>query len=176
MYEEKATDFRTSLLKLKNSNARAVFCLAHSQQFGLILKQAKELNLDKQWFGTFSAEGPTLINTAEETANGLIYSHFFDAGNPSNNFERIYLEEYQNEYGRQSEAFAALAYDNVRILAEAMKHCKNPEDTECVKNELYKIKDFQGATGLTSIDQNGDTTKQAILKTVKNQEFVLISN
>ena len=65
-----------------------------------------------------------------------------------------------------------LTYDSIYVLAEAMKHCANPNDAICVKNELYKIKDFEGVTGNISFDENGDTRKEVILKIVRAGKFV----
>ena len=46
------------------------------------------------------------------------------------------------------------AYDNAKILTEIISRVGT--DTEAIKNELYKIKDYSGVSGKITIDSNGD--------------------
>ncbi len=68
-------------------------------------------------------EGPDFINTAKESADGVLYV---------------------------STNFAAQAYDGLVSLFKAMKNCSYA-DTECVRNELTKL-DFEGASGRIKFD------------------------
>jgi len=170
-FEEQSNDFRTQLLKLDKSDATAIICVAHTQETGLILRQAKELGINKQIVGMFATEGPSLIEAAGEAADGVLYTHFFDPDKQTQ-LNKQYNQKYLLAYGRESEPYAALAYDNVIILAHALKNC-DPDDTICIKTELYKIQNMETVTGKTSFDSNGDTTKEIILKTVRNGKFVL---
>lgn len=169
MYEKGTADFRAQLTKIKASGVKAVFAGSYIKELGYILKQSKELGLNIQWFSGYIAEGPEVIDIAGDAAEGLIYTHFFDP-------QSLSVEDYQNKfkraYGKISEFYAALAYDNVKILAKVMETCSNAEDPICVKNGLYKIKNFSGVTGKITFDQNGDTQKTIILKTIKNGQFV----
>jgi branched-chain amino acid transport system substrate-binding protein len=49
---------------------------------------------------------------------------------------------------------------------------KRNGDPTCIKDQLYKIKDYPGASGKTSFDENGDALKEIIIKTIKNGQFV----
>lgn len=169
MYEKGAADFKTQLTKIKASGVKAVFAGSYIKELGYILKQSKELGLDVQWFSAYVAEGPEVLDIAKDSANGLIYSHFFNPESPS---IKEYQKKYEERYGKSSEFYAALAYDNVKILAEVMKKCSNPEDSVCIKSELYKIKDFPAVTGKITIDDKGDTSKEIVIKTIKNGQFV----
>jgi len=171
MYEKGAADVRSQLTKIKATGVGAVMAGSYTQELGYILKQSKELGLDVQWFSGYPAEGPELLKIAGDTANGLIYTHFFS---PESSLLLVveYQRKYKERYGKISESYAALAYDNVKVLAEVMKKCSNPTDSTCVKNELYKVKDFAAVTGNITFDQNGDTHKEILIKTVRNGQFV----
>ena len=56
----------------------------------------------------------------------------------------------------------AQTYDAVFIIAAAMKKCG--EDTGCIKNYLYVLKDYSGAAGTYSIDSNGDAEFEYAIK------------
>ena len=171
-YEKGAKDYQTQLTKVKAAEPDAVFLFGHAQETGLLLKQAEELGINIPWFGSFAAEEDSLIENAGDSANGLIYTNFFDANSKDPVF-RAFAEKYQQRYGYAPGSFAALAYDNVMILAQVLKECGSPYDTVCIKDKLYKIKDFSGVTGAITFNENGDTEKEIMLKTVKNGEFVL---
>jgi branched-chain amino acid transport system substrate-binding protein len=81
-----------------------------------------------------------------------------------------YQTSYMTKYGRPSEGFAALAYDGLMIIAAVIK--KVGTNSERIKDELYKVKDFPGVTGNTTFDDHGDVIKAIIIKTVKNGRFM----
>jgi len=169
-YESGATDFKTLLGKIKESKAKAVFAISYTQELGFILKQAKELGVEKQWFGLYDAEGPKLLEIAGNAAEGLVYSHYFDpdSGEP---LAASYFENYSNRFGKESESYAALCYDSLHVIVNAIEQCGG-ENPECVKEELYQTKDFPAVTGAITFDEKGDTEKALIAKTVSNCKFV----
>jgi branched-chain amino acid transport system substrate-binding protein len=48
----------------------------------------------------------------------------------------------------------------------------NSVDREDIKTALAATKDFKGATGIITLDANGDATKTAIIKKVADGKFV----
>ena len=170
-YEFNSKDYRDVLSKVKSYNPDAVYMSSYANEAGILLTQAKQLSVQPQWFANYFVGDPAILKVAGDSMNGLIFSHFFDA-NSNDPLVVEYQKEYRAKYGEDSEAYAALGYDATNIIASAMKNCKNPEDPECIKDELYKIKNYPGVTGLTSFDSNGDTSKQLILMTVKDGKFV----
>jgi branched-chain amino acid transport system substrate-binding protein len=167
-FEQGAADFKTELTKIKFSGAEAVFAPGYTE-LAVILKQAKELGMETQFFASVPFENPDIVHAAGNAAEGVIYPHHFD---PEAEYllTKQYQEGYQEKYGEKSEGFAALAYDGMRIISTAMQECG--EDSVCIKEELYKVNDFPGVTGPTTFDEHGDVIKPIVIKTVKNQEFV----
>ncbi|HIH21570.1 MAG TPA: amino acid ABC transporter substrate-binding protein, partial [Candidatus Diapherotrites archaeon] len=86
-----ASDFRTILAKLRQSNA--IFIVGTAKHYAIILNQAKELGINVQFLSMRSAEDPQLLEIAASAAEGLIYSYPFDKARTikaqkfSNNFE-----------------------------------------------------------------------------------------
>lgn len=167
-FENGSIDFRAQLAKIKEQNPEAIVVFAYPNELGLIFRQAKELGLNIQFFSFYNVEDPKLIEVAGNLADGLIYTHCFVESSAAQ-----FGKELENRYGTSAGLFySATAYDTVKILAEAIKKCKE-ENTGCIRDELYKVKDYPGVSGQTSINADGDTQKATILKTIKNKEFVL---
>ena len=69
---------------------------------------------------------------------------------------------------------AALAYDSVYVLAEAIKNTKEPTALN-IRDELAKIKDFTGVTGKMSMDENRDAVKSAVVVQVQGNNYKYIT-
>lgn len=167
-FEQGSTDFKTELVKIKTKNPDGIFCPAYTE-IAIILKQARELSLHQQFLASIPFENPDILKAASNAAEGVIYPHHFDPDSPDPLVQE-YQKKYLAKYGQRSEGFAALAYDGIQIISEALKKCGN--DAPCIKNSLYNVKDFFGVTGSTTFDEYGDVIKSIIIKTVKNGRFV----
>jgi len=47
-------------------------------------------------------------------------------------------------------------------------------DPQAIRDEVAKIQKFKGATGIITLDENGDANKSAVIKQVKDGEFIYI--
>jgi branched-chain amino acid transport system substrate-binding protein len=162
-------DFRTSLLKIKADKPEAVYIIGVRNLVGTIIKQAAELGLSVKFFSTSAMEGKSFLDTAGVFGEGIVYPYPFDENSPFPT-QKEYQEKYLAKFGSRSEQNAANSYDALMLI----NYCLNKvgDSSEGVKNCLYKVKDFPGATGSLTFDQNGDVSKSFILKTVKNGQFV----
>jgi len=169
-FEQDEKDFRTQLLKIKETNPDAILIVSYKEAI-LILRQMKELGIKKQILGTPLFEDPEIIEKAGDLAEGAIYSYYgtFD---PKSQDVRIlaFIKKFKDKYGVEPEYYAPIGYDAVKILALAIE--KGGFNSEQIKNALYEIRDFPGLSGTTSFDKNGDVIKPVILKMVKDRHFI----
>lgn len=170
-YEQDATDFRSQLSKVEQTNPDAIYLVGYSEM-GTILRQAKELRIETPFFSCILFEDPKILETAGEAADGVFYA--FPAYNPDSGSEHIskFVQAFEKKYGKKPNIYAASSYDSMKILAKAME--QGGFSSNGIKEALYSIKDFQGVTGKTSFDQNGDVTKPIGIKQVNNGEFVWV--
>ncbi len=168
-FDSKETDFRSYLLKIKDDGAEYVLMGNTRKQGAQILKQAYEMRLPAKFFGTSVIEGKELIEIAGFIAEGLIYPYPYDetSDNPS---QKQFQEKYLNKYGTKNEMLSANGYDTLYLLSYCAEKVGN--NTDRVKDCLYQIEDYQGASGILTFDENGDISKPFVLKTVKNGQFV----
>ncbi len=169
-FEQDASDFKTQLLKLKNTNVSVIFLVSHVKEGGILVKQAKELGFNFSFFtDVYSVEAPDFINTAREAAEGIIYvAPKFDSNATA---ALLFTSNYKEKYNEEPTYFAAQAYDGLVALAKAIRNCTDSKDTDCVRNELMKL-DFEGVSGRIKFDINGDVQKPVELKTIINGTFV----
>ena len=169
-YEPGTNDFRTTLTKIKDVQANAVFMPGYLEM-ATILQQARELGIKTQFYSSFPFENINILKVAGESAEGVIYPYFFDA-HSTNPIMLDYQKRYKEKYGRPSEGFAALAYGGMTIIVNVLQ--KVGPVSEKIKDELYKIKDYPSPFGLVSFDDKGDIDIPILIKTVRKGEFVVL--
>ncbi len=168
-FEPKDIDYRTQLTKLKGKGVKHILIGGTRQNGGHIIKQAKELNMDVRFFATSPIEGKELLEIAGEAVDGLEYAYPYDPEGSSNE-ELAFREKYKQKYGSENEMLSANGYDTLKILSKCIEQEQN--DVEKVKTCLYSTKNYAGAGGAFSFDQNGDAVKHLIIKTVKEGTFI----
>lgn len=173
-YEIGSTDFKGQLTKLQNLNPDAIFFAGWRQEIGIILKQLKELEIHAALLGCAGTfEEPGVAEMVKElaktekvffttTALGL------DAANPT---YQKFKEKYKEKYNQYPEVFAATAYDAIKLIADGAK--KEGYDALKIANYLKNVKDYPGATGVTTFLPSGEVLQPVAVKTVKNGEFVV---
>jgi branched-chain amino acid transport system substrate-binding protein len=163
-YEADATDFRTQLAKIAEKKPEVVFLFGYPKDMGLIVKQASAMGIKTQFLApdTF---GEVSVGIAKSAADGVIYVL------PNDGTSAAFKEAYKNKYSKEPNNFNAVNYDAVNLLALAIG--KGGNNGTAIKDELYKIKDYSGASGNITIDSNGDAINRPILlKTIKDGKTV----
>ncbi len=80
-------------------------------------------------------------------------------------------QSYIKRYNHDPDSWAALGYDALNIIVEAMRRADSV-DPKKVAPEIQKIKDWKGVTGTHTFDSNGDVVqKTLVLKFIYDGEF-----
>lgn len=164
------TDMRTHIAKINQAKPDALLVITNSTVTGVaIAKQLKELKVSLPVIANEYFAFTTMVENPD--ADGIYASQYaYDASaKPFVDFIQKYKDTYKK--APTQDIYAALPYDGFNVLAQALENCKG-DDPECVKSELYKIKDFQGISGVITIDQNGDTDRKFVIKQIKNKQLV----
>lgn len=172
-FEQNENDFRTHLLKIKQYNPDGIYLLSYPQETPLILQQANELGINTNFLGVAAFEDDSLIKIAGKLAEGVVYTHAIP---PSDEEPTIasFKKNYRAKFGKGPGLISDTAYDAVKMIALAIK-LGGGFSGDKISDGLYKIKDFPGASGIMTFDENGDVVKPIGLKIVRNGEFVWIS-
>jgi branched-chain amino acid transport system substrate-binding protein len=170
-YIEKSNDYRSGLLKIKQSAPDAVYLAGTAVDLGQILSQAKEVGLNTRWFASAGAENPKLIEIAKGSTEGLIFTT--PAFNPEqeNSSVKKFTDAYKLKYNELPNFAAANGYDGVMLVYQTIKN--NGYDVEAIKKGLYATKNFPGVGGTFSFDEFGEVQKEIMFKIVKDGKFVV---
>ncbi len=167
IFSPEDTDMKAQLIRIKSKNPTDILAGGTPINEAIILKQATQLGMKVQFFG-IGIEGPELLNVPEHITDGLIYAYSYDAeGNDPN--VKSFTETYKQAYRESPDAIAANSYDAAMLLSDCFE--KYGDQVDLVKKCLYDVKDYHGASGVFSIDENGDAIKKLFVKTIKNGKF-----
>ncbi len=168
-YEKDSNDMRTQLTKIKNKKPESILMISYPSETGTILKQAKELDIEAQFFEGFEIMmDPQVAEIAGDAVNGVIYIQTVAPESIKNN---EFKNKYQEEYGEEAPYYSVEAYDIIKLYEIAMK---DGIDSEKIKNNLYAIENFEGASGMITFDEKGDCIKPFEIGEVQNRELVTI--
>ncbi|HQM90089.1 MAG TPA: ABC transporter substrate-binding protein [Exilispira sp.] len=81
-----------------------------------------------------------------------------------------FVKKYQEKYNKVPDAFAALAYDSMYILLDAIKRAGST-DPEKMKQALMET-NINVVSGLITFDKNRNPVKPAVIIAVKNGQQV----
>lgn len=171
-FDLKQSDVRSEIGKIKEKNPDSILNLhATGPMMGVLLKQAKELDLNVKALGTFGTENADLLRDYGDVIEGMVYPYPYNTGldNPG---AKAFVQAYQNKFGNAPDNTAANAYDALTVLANAISTVG--EDSAKVKSHLLTIQNFDGAGGLLSFNEFGDVQKNILIKIVQNGKFVLL--
>jgi branched-chain amino acid transport system substrate-binding protein len=164
-------DFSGQLTNIRNLNPDVIFAPGNYTESALVMKQARELGINAPIIGGDTWETPEFIDVGKERVEGAVFSTFFAseyAGTPE---AQTFLDEYRKRYNKEPAAVTALGYDGYLVALDAIKRAGSLEPAK-VRDAIAATSGFIGATGVVTLDANGDATKSAYIKAVEGGKFV----
>jgi branched-chain amino acid transport system substrate-binding protein len=163
-------DFKAQLTAIKSASPDAVFIPGYYTDVALICIQAKELNLTVPLFGGDGWESDQLVKIGQDAVEGEFFSTHY-APDVATERSRQFVASYRKRFdGKTPDAMAALGFDSVMILADAIKRAGSTDGAK-IRDALAATRDFDGVTGKTSINEKRDATKPAVILQVKDGRF-----
>jgi len=165
-YQITETDLKTNILKLNLKNADALVACSWRHEH-ILMKQLKELNLINvptfHWIAPFfpTSDTPEMRQLFEE--NGAISCWYGLSEVPDKQIQIDFTEKYRQKYNIQPTADAAYAYDDIYVLANALKACKGKiENKDCIAAQILSTK-YDGVGGHLEFDANGVSKREVLL-------------
>ena len=179
-YDRENTDFSTQLTDIKGKKPDVIFISGLYEQAALIVKQARKLGIRSLFFGADGIDSPDFLKNAGVSAEGTYLTTPFTFGAGGEEAAKV-AAAFEAEFGVPPDTWAALTYDAMGMIAEAVEKTYSEEATtevnrKAIRDHLAAIdtpeEGYKGITGLTYFDINGDTVnKPAYVKIVKNGEY-----
>jgi branched-chain amino acid transport system substrate-binding protein len=162
-------DFKAVVSQIKQLNPDFLFLPLYHPEASMIARQSKQLGLDKPMFSGDGVANQTFIDLGGKAVEGYMFTDFFDSTNPPSKTSADFVAFHEKETGnKEMNSFTALGADTYNVLVAAMNRCDDPTNSVCVNNEIKKTKNFDGVSGLITIDKSGNASRSAVIKEIKD--------
>ena len=139
----------------------AIFIPDAPTKAGLVIPQLAFYDVkDTYLLGTNLWHSDRLIAMARQYVQGAVVPDGFFAEDPSENVKN-FVGIYQKVFDQKPGFIEAVTYDTAMILFQMVSR-PDIRFRSTLKNELERLTDFQGVTGLTSFDADGDLARHYI--------------
>ena len=159
------TDFRRQLQVIDDSRVDAIVLWTDIGPTAMILQQMRELGMKQRVFGSHRTIGDELIKLAGAAAEGFEAVYPYD---PTGNDPRWqeFNARYEARYHEKPDHFAALAYDAMQILLDAI--CRAGLNKGRIRDALTGVASHKGVTGDMVFDPNCKNIAPMFLAQVHN--------
>jgi len=169
-------DFSAAVLKVKQSNADAVFVYTNEEESARALRELKKQGYDKPIIGETTLTGQKVIELAGDAANGAV-AHVgltVDAPQPA---IKAFDEKFQKEYKYKSDHNGMKGYSGmyvVKAITEKVGKFDDKAFAKALHGATIKVKDYPGVLLDVHFDDNGDLDRESFLvKVVGGKQVVM---
>lgn len=162
-YNQGDKDFRSLIRRVKRANPDVVFLPGYYSEAGVMLKQAREMKLSSPFLGGDGWDSPDLQGLAgSKGIKGNFISSHFVASDRDPEVQR-FVASYKKSFGKPPGAMAALGYDAMMVIAEALRRVGDDLSHKRIRDALVMTKNHEGVTGKITIDENRNARKSAVV-------------
>jgi branched-chain amino acid transport system substrate-binding protein len=162
------TDFLRQLQVIEDSRVDAIVLWTDIPEAAMILQQMQELGMKQRVFGSHRTLGEELVKLAGPAAENFEALYPYD---PTRSDARWldFVSRYEVRYHEKPDHFAALAYDEMRILLDAI--CRAGLNKGRIRDALTGLTSYKGVTGEMAFDPNCKNIAPLYLGRVHNGQI-----
>jgi branched-chain amino acid transport system substrate-binding protein len=161
-YSSGDADFKAILTQVRAEKPDAIFVTGYYPEAAIIVRQARELGLKVPMLGGDGWVGDALKNGREALANCYISNHY--SGDNPDPVVQNFVKAYRAEFGHEPDSIAALGYDAVKVLGDAITRSGSTEGLK-IRDALAKA-NVAGVTGRLKMNDKRNVDKPAVIQEV----------
>lgn len=144
------TDYAVAIQHLKDQEPGAIFTILYGLDLANFMKQYVTAGIGEPTIGfDFTEEGAAAAGSA---LDGYMFAYdFFDPADPPNDWAKIFVDSYREEYGEEPNYLAANYYEDVFSLWDLVRRVLadggNPNDGPALQEALLANPTFKSVYG-----------------------------
>lgn len=151
------SDFSAIVTNLMAQEFDSIVILAFYQTAGPLVKQIREMGFEQPIVGSNGFGNDIIYELAlPENMNDVYYASLYPILEDDE-----FVQRYQEKFNSDPDMFAALAYDTVYIVKQAIEQAGST-DPIAVNEALENLGSFEGITGSFIYDENHNPTKNVV--------------
>jgi len=160
-YAPAQRDFKGQLAAVRSANPDVIYIPGHYNQAGAIAKEARELDIKAVLLGADGWNDPQLFQVGGDALDGSYITSHYSADDPTQ-LVRDFTSAYKKRYGNPPDPTAALAYDAMKVLADALKRAGTSDGAK-LRDAIARTSKFSGVTGVITINAERNASKPTVI-------------
>ena len=169
-YTQGDRDYKGQLTAIRAKNPDVIYVPGYYGEVGVIAKQAKQLGIKAPMLGGDGWDSTQLWDLGGDSLNGDFISNHYSVDDPSPAIQK-FVADYKARNGNVPDALAALGYDAMKVLADAIKRAGTTEGPQ-LKDAINATKGFVGVTGTISLDADRNAVKPAVVLKLQDKKYI----
>jgi branched-chain amino acid transport system substrate-binding protein len=169
-YTQGDRDYKGQLTAIRSHNPDVIYVPGYYGEVGVIAKQAQQLDIKAPMLGGDGWDAVQLWELGGNALNGSYISNHYSVDDPSPAIQK-FVADFKTRNGIAPDALAALGYDAMRVLADAIKRAGTTEGPQ-LRDAINATKNFPGVTGIISIDANRNAVKPAVVLKLQDKKYI----
>lgn len=173
--EQGQADFAADAIKIKNSNADAIFVYLNEEESARFLRAAKQQGITKPMVGETTLLGSKVIELAGDAANGVKGHVGLSIDAPIPAFQE-FGKKFQAKYNYASDHNGLKGYMAVYMIkwaTEKQKKFDKKGVADTLRGATIKPSEEPGIMIETTVESNGDLDRESFLAEVKDGKQVI---
>jgi len=170
-------DFSSPVLKVKQSNADAVFVYTNEEESARALRELKKQGYDRPIVGETTLTSQKVIEMAGEAANGAVAHVGLSADAPQPTI-KAFDGRFQKEYKYKTDHNGLKGYSAmyiVKAVTERIGKFDPKAFADAMHGAALSAKDYPGVLLDVTFDQNGDLDRESFMTKVVNGRQQIIA-
>lgn len=161
------TEYSAQLQKIQASGAELLYAPYYYSVAGpYIIPQARSVGFEGYVMGPDGYDGLKLTGDKSQY-NKTYYTTHYSADDNTNTKVQDFIKSYKSKNNAEPNTFAALGYDTIYMIKQAIEKAGENATREDVRNAVASMT-FDGVTGKFTMDKSGSPTKSVIVLEMKD--------
>ena len=161
------TEYSAQLQKIQASGAELLYAPYYYSVAGpYIIPQARSVGFEGYVMGPDGYDGLKLTGDKSQY-NKTYYTTHYSADDNTNTKVQDFIKSYKSKNNAEPNTFAALGYDTIYMIKQAIEKAGKNATREDVRNAVTGMT-FDGVTGKFTMDKSGSPTKSVIVLEMKD--------
>lgn len=161
------TEYSAQLQKIQASGAELLYAPYYYSVAGpYIIPQARSVGFEGYVMGPDGYDGLKLTGDKSQY-NKTYYTTHYSADDNTNTKVQDFIKSYKSKNNAEPNTFAALGYDTIYMIKQAIEKAGKNATREDVCNAVASMT-FDGVTGMFTMDKSGSPTKSVIVLEMKD--------
>ena len=161
------TEYSAQLQKIQASGAELLYAPYYYSVAGpYIIPQARSVGFEGYVMGPDGYDGLKLTGDKSQY-NKTYYTTHYSADDNTNTKVQDFIKSYKSKNNAEPNTFAALGYDTIYMIKQAIEKAGKNATREDVRNAVTGM-NFDGVTGKFTMDKSGSPTKSVIVLEMKD--------